>query len=69
MEIKSYGKSELAMMYRPGLTKDSAWRTLKNWIRRNRTIGRELKRLGYKSHDRLFTAEMVRVIVRELGEP
>ena len=69
MEIRSYGKSELALMYRPGLTKSSAWKTLRNWIRRNRVIKRELRRLGYKSRDKLFTAEMVRVIVQELGDP
>ena len=69
MEIKSYGKSELALMYRPGLTKSSAWKTLRNWIHRNPSLSRTLKRLGYKSRDKIFTAEMVRAIARHLGEP
>ena len=63
--IKSYGKSELAMMYFPdAASKRSALKRLKYWF----SINRELCRLN-GSKNKLFTPLEVRRIVEVLGEP
>ena len=62
--IRAYGKSELAMMYFPDLTKETAMRKLRLWL----SINPRLKKLISKKI-RSYTPKQVRLIVEELGEP
>lgn len=62
--IKAYGKSELAMLYLPHLSKKTALRQLRTWLRAAPTLRYLLrKRGGY------FTPKEVRKIVEIVGEP
>lgn len=62
--IRAYGKSELAMMYFPDLTKETAMKKLRFWL----SINPRLKKLISKKI-RSYTPKQVRLIVEELGEP
>ena len=62
--IRIYGKSELAMIYFPKLSKKSAVRKLRSWILTNPRLRRMIEP---KAHD--LTPKQVKAIVGELGEP
>ena len=62
--IKSYGKSELALMYFPDSTKAAALRKLQRWMQINPRL-RDIK--GKKA--KFFTPKQVKAIIDELGEP
>ena len=62
--IRAYGKSELAMMYFPDLTKETAIRKLRLWL----SVNPMLRKLISKKL-RSYTPKQVRLIVEELGEP
>jgi hypothetical protein len=62
--IRTYGKSELAMIYFPKLSKKSAVRKLRSWILTNPRLQRMIEP---KAHD--LTPKQVKAIVGELGEP
>lgn len=67
--IRSYGREELASLYNPNETPESAWRLLRSWIRANRQLSESLSRLGYDGHHRRFTPLQVSEIFRYLGSP
>ena len=56
--IRAYGKSELAMMYFPDLSKETAMKKLRFWLSVN--INRNFRN---------FTPKEVRLIIEEIGEP
>ena len=62
--IQAYKKSQLAMIYFPDYSKDSAMRNLREWFRVN-------PRLRYLVNPKIrtLTPKMVRQIVEEVGEP
>ena len=62
--IQAYKKSQLAMLYFPDYSKDSAMRNLREWFRVN-------PRLRYLVNPKIrtLTPKMVRQIVEEVGEP
>ena len=62
--IQAYKKSQLALIYCPGYSKESAMRILREWFRVN-------PRLRYLVNPRIrtLTPKMVRQIVEEVGEP
>ena len=62
--IRAYGKSELAMMYFPDLTKEAAVRKLRFWL----SINPRLRHLINRNF-RNYTPKQVRLIVEEIGEP
>ena len=62
--IRSYGKSELAMMYFPELSKESALKKFRFWL----SLNPRLRSLISKQI-RSYTPKQVRLIVREIGEP
>ena len=63
--IKSYGKSELAMIYFPDATSaESALKRLKYWMKINPRL-RPLLKVGGKS----YQPKHVRQMVREWGKP
>ena len=63
-EIRTYGKSELAMMYAPELTESGARSRLRTWFKANPRLRCLLKAKG-----RIFSPRQVRKIVDEVGEP
>lgn len=67
--IRLYGKSELAMLYQPNSTPDTAMKTLYRWIKGCPILLAELKQMGYNIHRRSFLPREVEAIVRHLGEP
>ena len=67
--IKEYGRTELAIMYFPTLTPQSAWRKLREWITINRTLSDVLRLSGYNGRQRAFTPFQVQQIIEYLGEP
>jgi hypothetical protein len=67
--VRAYTKSELAGMYNPGLSSESARRILRQWMKLNRSLMSELKSHGYSDRIHFLTPAQVSVIVRHLGEP
>ena len=61
-EIKAYYKSELAMVYFPGMTRRGAVRRLNHWLRIN-------PRLCHLADLNDIMPCQVELIVRECGEP
>lgn len=68
-EIRSYGRTELALRYNPHLTPQSAWRTLHHWIRVCSPLNSQLHQMGYTPSVRRFTPAQVALIIEYLGEP
>lgn len=68
-EIRAYDKVELAQLYCPGRTTESASRTLQRWISQCEALVQDLKRIGYNVHRHRFLRKEVELIVRHLGEP
>ena len=63
-KIKTYGRSELAMLYFPSLLQKSAWQKLKSWL----TLNPALRSLADLTR-RTFTPAEVQLIFTQLGEP
>lgn len=61
-EIKAYYKSELAMIYFPGMTRRGSIRRLNNWLKHNANLSSLLDVSD-------FTPSQVQQIVDEFGEP
>ncbi len=68
-KIKTYGRTELALLYSPELSAQGAWRKLLRWINHHPTLSTRLAATGLTSHSRVFTPAQVRLIVEALGEP
>ena len=64
INIKSFGRTELATKYFPGMTPESAWHKLRSWLRHNPRLSH-----FYDSRRRTFTPAEVSLIFSELGEP
>ena len=69
MKIRSYGKTELALLYNPHLSTQHARRKLMHWISISPTLTQRLQSLGYHPSDRIFSPPQVQAIVDELLEP
>jgi len=69
MEIRSYGRTELAQLYNSRVSAHSAWLCLRRWIDRCQPLRDKLQQYGYDGRTRTFTPEQVRLIVYYLGEP
>ena len=69
-EIKSYRKSELALLYFPECqTKEGALSNLKSWIRGNRELTDALHKCGMPPRKKTFTPKEVALIFHVLGDP
>lgn len=69
-KIRSYRKSELAMLYFPDTeTKGGALNNLNFWIRRNRQLHEALQACGMSPWAKSFTPKEVSLIFHFLGEP
>jgi len=67
--IRSYGFQELAQLYSPGITPDSAYRRLYRWVNHSPELYKALCRAGWKKGNRVLRPRQVRVLVEHLGEP
>ena len=69
-EMRSYGKSELAMLYFPkAQTVSGALSNLNYWIRRCADLSAALKACGMPRNAKSYTPKEVELIVYYLGEP
>ena len=69
MNIRAYTKKELALLYFPDSTPETAVKHLMALIRRNDMLWDELQAMGYYSRSRTFTPRQVQAIVDWLGAP
>ena len=69
-EIRTYGKSELALRYFPNAeTTNGALSNLNYWIYHNRELVKALRACGMPPKSKSFTPKEVALIVTHLGEP
>lgn len=68
-EIRAYDKVELALLYCPGRSGETALRTLLRWIRQCAPLMEALEEIGYNNRRHRFLRQEVERIVRFLGEP
>ena len=68
-ELRPYRKTELALMYFPESTKETASKLLSRWIKEDANIMKELLALGYNKYRQYLLKREVEVIVKYLGEP
>ena len=66
---RSYVKAELALLYLPCSTPDSAVKTLKRWIIGCPMLSEELKKMDYNPRRHTFLKPEVDAIIKHLGEP
>ena len=69
MEIKSYPKSELALMYFPDSEPHVALNHLNYWIRGCRELAAKLEGCHQSRYAKYFSPKAVQLIVDYLGEP
>ena len=67
--VRSYPKSQLAMLYFPDATPHVALNRLNAWIRRCEELSDALAGCHQSTHAKFFSAQAVRFIVKYLGEP
>lgn len=67
--IRSYSKSELAMLYSPYITPKAAVRKLNRWIAFKPGLQARLLAGGLLPNAKCYTPLQVSVIVEALGEP
>ena len=68
-EIKRYTKKELALLYFPNSSPETARRHLIRWIMRNSKLMEELYAANYNLYDQYLTKEQVKIIFRYIGPP
>jgi hypothetical protein len=68
-QIRPYGKAELALLYQPCSTPETAMKTLYRWIKGCPPLVQELDALHYNPKRRTFLKPEVAAIVKHLGEP
>jgi hypothetical protein len=68
-KVRAYGYGELAQLYFPNITKQSASVQFRRWIVLNTKLQNELMKIGFKPGLRLLTPKQVKLIVDYLGEP
>ena len=69
MVIKSYPKSELALMYFPDSDPRVAANHLSDWIKRCKPLTAALAECHQSRYAKFWSAKAVRMIVDYLGEP
>ena len=68
-EMRAYDKVELALLYCPGRSAESALKTLMRWIKQCQPLMQALGGIGYNVRRHRFLRQEVEQIVRHLGEP
>ena len=68
-KTRAYSKKELALMYFPDSTPETAVKHLKMMIRSNDMLWDELQEMGYNKRRKTFTPREVKAIFDWLGAP
>ena len=66
---RTYGKTELALLYLPCSSPETARKTLTRWINGCPMLLSELESIRYNAHRHTFLKSEVEAIVKHLGEP
>ena len=66
-QIRSYGKSELALCYSPDITESAARRKLMRWIDRKPGLMGAMRAAGYNELSHTFLPLEVKLIVEAVG--
>ena len=67
--FRTYGKSELALLYNPYITPKAACKKLNLWISLQPRLVVSLREAGLTTLSRSYTPAQVRLIVDAIGEP
>lgn len=67
--IKRYSKTQLAQLYFPDSSPETARRHLMDWINGNSELVAALKRAGYKDGDRILKKRHVKLIFEYIDDP
>jgi hypothetical protein len=68
-KIRTFGRTELAQLYCPGLDPVLALQKLYRWMRKNTALTQALSDVNYNKYRHSFLKREVRLIVYYLGEP
>ena len=68
-EIRTYGRTELALCYFPDLNPQGAYRKLQYWIDYYPHLREELEKMGSGLSCRTYMPAQVQLIVGAIGEP
>ena len=68
-QIRPYGKAELALLYQPCSTPETAQKTLYRWMKGCPLLMQELHSMHYNPKRRTFLKPEVEAIIKYLGEP
>ena len=69
MDLRSYTKQELALLYFPNSSPTVASAHLMRWIQRNPDLQKKLYESGYSDRSKEFTPIQVSYLYYFLGEP
>lgn len=67
--LRIYRKNELAMLYFPESSKQTAMRNLGRWIQHCTSLKEELLERGYDKNRKYFLKHEVELILKHFGEP
>ena len=67
--LRIYRKQELAMMYFPDVSKESATRNLRRWVARCTELSKELEKSGFDKNRKFYLRHEVELIIKFLGLP
>jgi hypothetical protein len=68
-KVRAYGYGELAQLYFPSISKQSATVQFRRWIVVNEKLKEALNDSGFKKFQKLLTPKQVEIITKFLGEP
>lgn len=68
-EIRTYGFNELAQLYFPNVSKESATKMFRIWINASSTLIENLKSLGWKKNAIKLTPKQVKELVGHFDPP
>ena len=68
-QIRPYGKAELALLYQPCSSPETAQKTFYRWIKGCPLLMQELDAMHYNPKRRTFLKPEVEAIIKHLGEP
>lgn len=69
MFIRSYTRTELAMMYMPYLSKSCALKNFNNWLKINKNLWDKLVESGVTERTRRYTPRQVKLIFDAFDMP
>jgi hypothetical protein len=67
--VRTYGKTELALMYNPHSSPRAAVQTLKRWIQCNTELSEKLDAIGYRPKRHTIYSPEAELIFKYIGKP